>query len=103
MKNIQLVKAKGRTINILNWNNLFILYPLIKFVKLKKVVERRIETMPFVRIQANSGRTPEQKKELAETIIDSMDKLGFASRESVSVIFEDMLPEDFYQAKKENK
>lgn len=57
--------------------------------------------MPFVRIQAKSGRTAEQKKELAETIIESMDKLGFASRESVNVIFEDMKTEDFYQGKKD--
>lgn len=53
--------------------------------------------MPFVRIQLKSGRTPEQKEELAKEIIDAMDRLDFASRESVRVIYEDMLPENFYR------
>lgn len=52
--------------------------------------------MPFVRIQLKAGRTPEQKKELAEAIIKQMDESNFASKESVRVIFEDMQPEDFY-------
>lgn len=52
--------------------------------------------MPFVRIQLKAGRTPEQKKELAEAIIKTMDESAFAPKESVRVIFEDMQPEDFY-------
>ncbi len=56
--------------------------------------------MPFVRIQLKSGRTVEQKEELAKEIIDIIDELNFASRESVRVIFEDMLPENFYRGQK---
>lgn len=52
--------------------------------------------MPFVRIQLKAGRTPEQKKELAEAIIKTMDESKFAPKESVRVIFEDMASEDFY-------
>jgi 4-oxalocrotonate tautomerase len=54
-------------------------------------------TMPFVNIQLKEGRTPAQKKEVAEAIIDLMDQLDFAKAESIRVIFEDMAEEDFYQ------
>ncbi|APZ49482.1 hypothetical protein BW721_07220 [Jeotgalibaca sp. PTS2502] len=53
--------------------------------------------MPFVNIQLKEGRTPAQKKEVAEAIIDLMDQLDFAKAESIRVIFEDMAEEDFYQ------
>ena len=53
--------------------------------------------MPFVNIQLKEGRTPAQKKEVAEAIIDLMDQLDFAKAESIRVIFEDMAQEDFYQ------
>lgn len=53
--------------------------------------------MPFVNIQLKEGRTPAQKKEVAEAIIDLMDQLDFAKAESISVIFEDMAEEDFYK------
>lgn len=52
--------------------------------------------MPFVRIQLKEGRTPEQKKELAEAIFKTMEDLDFASRESIRVIYEDMAEEDYY-------
>lgn len=52
--------------------------------------------MPYVRIQLKAGRTEAQKKELAEAIVDKMTELDFASREAIRVIYEDMLPEDFY-------
>lgn len=52
--------------------------------------------MPFVRIQLKAGRTPDQKKELAEAIIKQMDETKFATKESIRVIFEDMAPEDLY-------
>ena len=54
-------------------------------------------TVPFVNIQLKEGRTPAQKKEVAEAIIDLMDQLDFAKAESIRVIFEDMAEEDFYQ------
>lgn len=53
--------------------------------------------MPFVNIQLKEGRTPAQKKEVAEAIIDLMDQLDFAKAESIRVIFEDMAEDDFYQ------
>lgn len=53
--------------------------------------------MPFVKIQLIAGRTVEQKAELAKEIIDTMEKLSFASRESVKIIYEDMLADDYYQ------
>lgn len=56
--------------------------------------------MPFVRIQLKAGRTTQQKEELAKEIIDTIERLDFASRESVRVIYEEMLPEDFYRGKK---
>lgn len=52
--------------------------------------------MPFVRIQLKAGRTEAQKQELAEAIIEKMMELDFASPEAIRVIYEDMLPEDYY-------
>lgn len=52
--------------------------------------------MPFVRIQLKEGRTPEQKAEIAKDILDIMEKKGFASRESVRIIYENMKDEDYY-------
>lgn len=52
--------------------------------------------MPFVRIQSKEGRTPEQKETLAKAIIESMIDQGYANKEAISVIFEDMAKEDFY-------
>ena len=43
--------------------------------------------MPFVNIQLKEGRTPAQKKEVAEAIIDLMDQLDFAKAESIRVLF----------------
>lgn len=58
--------------------------------------------MPFVRIQLKSGRTPEQKEEVAKEIIEMMDRLDFAKPETVRVIYEDMLPENFYKGQKKD-
>lgn len=58
--------------------------------------------MPFVRIQLKSGRTSDQKKELAKEIINTIEKLDFATRESVRVIYEEMLPENFYRDEKKS-
>lgn len=52
--------------------------------------------MPFVRIQLLEGRTPEQKKIIAEEIIETIHKHANSSRESIRVIYEEMAPEDFY-------
>ncbi len=55
--------------------------------------------MPFVKIQLIAGRTAEQKAELAKEIIDTMERLDFAKRESVKIIYEDMDTDDYYQDK----
>lgn len=52
--------------------------------------------MPFIRIQSKAGRTPEQKEALAKAIIDTMAEQGYANKESIRVIYEDMASEDFY-------
>lgn len=52
--------------------------------------------MPFIRIQLKEGRTPQQKEELAKAIIEKMEELKFASPDAISVIYEDIAPEDLY-------
>lgn len=53
--------------------------------------------MPFVRIQAKGGRSPQQKEKLAQAIIELMEEQGFAKREVIKIIFEDMAPQDYYE------
>lgn len=55
--------------------------------------------MPFVNIQLKEGRTKEQKAQLAKDILDLMEDTGFASREAVQVIFEDMKDGDYYSGR----
>lgn len=55
--------------------------------------------MPFVRIQLKEGRSTEQKKKMAEEIIEVIHKHGDAKRESIRVIYEEMAPENFYKGK----
>lgn len=57
--------------------------------------------MPFVRIQLLEGRTPEQKKKMAEEIIEIMHKHGHANPESVHVIYEELALEDYHYGKKQ--
>ena len=52
--------------------------------------------MPFVRIQSKEGRTPEQKEALAKAIIESMIDQGYANKDAIRVIFEDMAKDDYY-------
>lgn len=56
--------------------------------------------MPFVRVQLIEGRTAEQKKKMAEEIIETLHEHGDAKRESVHVIFEDMAHEDYHNGAK---
>lgn len=58
--------------------------------------------MPFVRIQLMEGRTPEQKEEIANEIIEKMVELNFAKREGIRVIYEDMKAENFYKGQKKD-
>lgn len=58
--------------------------------------------MPFVRIQLMEGRTPEQKEEIANFIIDKMVEVDFAKREGIRVIYEDMKPENFHKGQKKD-
>lgn len=55
--------------------------------------------MPFVNIQLKEGHSEEQKAKLAKEILDLMEDTGFASREAVQIIFEDMKDEDYYSGK----
>lgn len=52
--------------------------------------------MPFIRIQAKAGRTVEQKEKLAKTIVNAMEEQGFARREVIHVMFEDLADGDYY-------
>lgn len=52
--------------------------------------------MPFVRIQAKEGRTPSQKEALAKAIVELMEEQGFANKDAIRIIFEDMAQEDYY-------
>lgn len=52
--------------------------------------------MPFVRIQSKEGRTPEQKEALAKAIIETMIEQGYANKDAIRVIFEDMAKDDYY-------
>ncbi|NMW85739.1 4-oxalocrotonate tautomerase [Peptoniphilus sp. AGMB00490] len=52
--------------------------------------------MPFIRIQLMKGRTIEQKRELAKSIIDIIDKTKFAKKEDVHVIYEEMNDDNYY-------
>lgn len=52
--------------------------------------------MPFIRIQSKEGRTPSQKENLAKGIIELMVEQGYANKDAIRVIFEDMAAEDYY-------
>lgn len=52
--------------------------------------------MPFIRIQAKEGRSPELKAKVAERIIEVMVEAGFAQPQAIRVIYEDMASHDYY-------
>lgn len=51
--------------------------------------------MPVVRVSFYKGRTPEQKREIAEIITDALVRVAGSKREAVNVIFEGHAREDW--------
>ncbi|MFY9691764.1 MAG: 2-hydroxymuconate tautomerase [Candidatus Acidiferrales bacterium] len=51
--------------------------------------------MPYVQITWVAGRTPEQKKKLAERITDALIEEGRAKRENIQVTFVDLPATDY--------
>ena len=51
--------------------------------------------MPVVRVSFYKGRTPEQKREIAEIITDALVRVAGSRREAVNVIFEGHAREDW--------
>ncbi|HEV2224812.1 MAG TPA: 4-oxalocrotonate tautomerase family protein [Candidatus Acidoferrales bacterium] len=56
------------------------------------------EGMPFVQITWVAGRSPEQKRKLAERITTALVEDGRAKRENVHVSFVDVPPTDYAEA-----
>ena len=51
--------------------------------------------MPFVRVSMYSGRTHEQKTEMAKLITEAMTKVAQIPAEATMVVFEDIDKEDW--------
>lgn len=51
--------------------------------------------MPFVQITWLAGRTPEQKRKLAERVTQALIEDGRAKREHIQVTFVDLPPTDY--------
>jgi 4-oxalocrotonate tautomerase len=51
--------------------------------------------MPVVNVAFFNGRSPEQKREIAERITDALVKIAGSKREAVHVIFDNIAREDF--------
>ncbi len=54
--------------------------------------------MPLVRISMWTGRTREQKAELARAITDAMVKIGKTTPEATIIVFEDISKDDWAQS-----
>jgi 4-oxalocrotonate tautomerase len=54
--------------------------------------------MPFVQITWVAGRSPEQKKKIAERITALLIEEGRAKRENIHVTFVDLPPTDYAEA-----
>jgi len=54
--------------------------------------------MPFVQVTWVAGRTPEQKRKLAERITQALIEDGRAKRENIQVTFVDLPPTDYAEA-----
>jgi len=54
--------------------------------------------MPYAQITWVAGRTPEQKRKIAERITDALVEEGRARRENVHVTFVDLPPTDYAEA-----
>lgn len=56
--------------------------------------------MPFVNVKMLSGRTIEQKREIAKAITEAMVNIGKAQPENVYVMFDEMEKSDLAKAGK---
>ncbi|MEE2700834.1 MAG: tautomerase family protein [Chloroflexota bacterium] len=56
--------------------------------------------MPIVRVSMFTGRTHEQKAELAQAITDAVVRIGKTTPDATLVVFEDVRREDWAQAGK---
>ena len=54
--------------------------------------------MPHVQITWVAGRTPEQKRNLAERVTQALVEEGRAKRENIHVTFVDLPPTDYVEA-----
>jgi 4-oxalocrotonate tautomerase len=55
-------------------------------------------SMPYVQVTWVAGRTPEQKRKLAERITEALIEDGRAKRENIQVTFVDLPPTDYAEA-----
>jgi 4-oxalocrotonate tautomerase len=55
-------------------------------------------SMPYVQITWVAGRTPEQKRKLAERVTQALIEDGRAKRENIQVTFVDLPPTDYAEA-----
>ena len=51
--------------------------------------------MPVVRVSFYEGRSPEQKREIAEIITDALVRVAGSKREAVNVLFDNHAREDW--------
>ncbi len=56
--------------------------------------------MPIVRILMHSGRSQQQKDELAEAITDAVARIAKAPRDQTIVVFEEVSKEHYYTGAK---
>jgi 4-oxalocrotonate tautomerase len=54
--------------------------------------------MPYVQVTWVAGRSPEQKRTLAEKITNALIEDGKAKRENIQVTFVDLPPTDYSEA-----
>jgi 4-oxalocrotonate tautomerase len=62
-----------------------------------KVRARRI-TMPHVQITWVEGRSPEQKRKIAEEVTQTLEQAGRAKRENIHVVFVDLPATNYAEA-----
>ncbi|MGA7917806.1 MAG: 4-oxalocrotonate tautomerase family protein [Candidatus Acidiferrales bacterium] len=58
----------------------------------------RRNSMPYVQVTWVAGRSPEQKRKLAERITQALIEDGRAKRENIQVTFVDLPPTDYAEA-----
>lgn len=54
--------------------------------------------MPFITIEMLEGKTLEQKKEIAKSVTDCIEKVTGVSRNVINVVFRDVPKAEFFKA-----